>query len=81
MRIAPTVTGSIRLRSFSLPREESAVVSRSPITYVCEGPPSLIFSWEMMFLMITTFFNIGSVFAEPNEPGDFEKLTRTIMTL
>jgi hypothetical protein len=34
-----------------------------------------------MFLMITTFFNIGSVFADPNEPGDFEKPTRTIMTV
>jgi len=30
--------------------------------------------------MVTTFFKIGSVFADPNEPGDFEKLTRTIMT-
>src|SRR5205823_14932320 len=79
--IAPMVTGSMRLRSAWLPREESAVAARSPVTYVCDGPPSLPFSWEMMFLMLTTFFNIGSVFAEPNEPGDFEKLTRTIITM
>src|SRR5207247_591006 len=41
--IAPMVTGSIRLRSAWLPREESAVVARSPVTYVCVGPPSLAF--------------------------------------
>ena len=34
----------------------------------------------MMSRIVTTFFKIGSVLAEPNEPGDFEKLTRTIMT-
>ena len=81
MRMAPMVTGSIRARSLSLPREESAVVARSPVTYVCEGPPSLDFSEEMMDLIVTTFFNIGSLFAEAKEPGDCEKLTRTIMTL
>src|SRR2546425_13198253 len=80
MRMAPTVTGSIRLRSFWLPREESAVVARSPVTYVWQGPPSLDFSSEMILRMITTFFNIGSVSAEANQPGDFEKLTSTIMT-
>src|SRR5690348_867061 len=79
--IAPIVTGSIKLRSLSLPREESAVVARSPVTYVCVGPPSLTFNWEMMSRMVTTFFRIGSVFAEPKDPGDLEKLTRTIMTL
>ena len=81
MRIAPIVTGSIRPRSFSLPREESAVVARSPVTYVCDGLPSMAFSSAMILLMLTTFFNIGSVLAEPNEPGDFEKLTRTIITM
>ena len=32
MSIAPTVTGSMRLRSLSLAREESAEVARSPVT-------------------------------------------------
>src|SRR6266540_3070842 len=81
MSMAPIVTGSMRPRSLWLPREESAVVARSPVTYVCDGPPSLAFSWEIMSRMVTTFFKIGSEFAEPKEPGDFEKLTRTIITL
>jgi len=44
MRIAPTVTGSMRPRSAVLPREESAVVARSPVTYVCKGSGSLALS-------------------------------------
>src|SRR6266852_1111598 len=79
IRIAPTVTGSIRLRSAVLPREESAVVARSPVTYVCSGSLSLDLSWEMMFCIVTMFFNIGSESAEPNEPGACEKLTRMII--
>jgi hypothetical protein len=35
----------------------------------------------MVSRIVTTFLRIGSVFADPNEPGDFEKLTTTIMTL
>ena len=79
IRIAPMVTGSIRPRSAVLPREESAVVARSPVTYVCNGSPMLALSCEIMFRMVTTFFNIGSVSAEPNEPGAREKLTRIII--
>src|SRR6266446_10930093 len=75
------VTGSIRPRSAVLPREESAVVARSPVTYVCNGSPMLALSCEIMFRMVTTFFNIGSVSAEPNEPGAREKLTRMIIVL
>src|SRR2546430_13817965 len=79
IRIAPTVTGSMRLRSAVLPREESAVVARSPVTYVCKGSESLALSWEMMSRMITTFFSIGSVSALPNDPGAWEKVTRMII--
>ena len=32
-----------------------------------------------MSLIVITFFRIGSVSAEPNEPGDFEKSTRMII--
>src|SRR2546425_9158311 len=78
-RIAPTVTGTMRLRSADLPREESAVVAISPVTYVCKGSLSLALSWEMTFRMVTTFFNIGSESADPNEPGDWEKVTRMII--
>src|SRR2546425_10814165 len=81
IRMAPTVTGSMRPRSAELPREESAVVARSPVTYVCKDSGSLVLSWEMMFRMVTTFFNIGSVSAEPNEPGACEKFTRMIIVL
>ena len=62
-----------------LPKEESAVVARSPVTYVCRGSGSLALSWEMMFRIVTTFFNIGSESADPNEPGDWEKVTRMII--
>ena len=79
MRIAPTVTGSMRPRSAVLPREESAVVARSPVTYVCKALGSLALSWEMMLRMVTTFFSIGSVSADPNEPGAWEKVTRMII--
>src|SRR5438093_13690478 len=79
IRMAPTVTGSMRPRSAVLPREESAVVARSPVTYVCSGSLSLALSWEMMFRIITMFFNIGSESADPNEPGALEKLTRMII--
>jgi len=33
-----------------------------------------------MSRIVTTFFKIRSVFAELKEPGDFEKLTKTITT-
>src|SRR5438876_4347671 len=78
-RMAPTVTGSMRPRSAILPREESAVVARSPVTYVCKGSGSLALSWEMMFRMVTTFFNIAFVAADPNETGASEKVTRIII--
>jgi len=81
MRMAPMVTGSIRPRSAWLPIEESAVVARSPVTYVCKGSLSLALTCEMMFLMVTTFLSIGSVSAEPNDPGAREKLTRIIIAL
>src|SRR5436853_7754394 len=79
IRMAPTVTGSMRPRSAELRREESAVVDRSPVTYVCKGSGSLALSWEMMFRIVTTFFSIGSVSDEPNEPGAWEKVTRMII--
>src|SRR5439155_256859 len=77
--MAPIVTGSMRPKSAALPREESAVVARSPVTYVCKGSESLALSWEMMLRMVTTFFSIGSVSADPNEPGAWEKVTRLII--
>src|SRR3989442_14634383 len=80
-RIAPTVTGSMRLRSAVLPREEPAVVARSPGTYVCKGSGWLGLSWKMIFRIVTMFFNIGSVSAEPNDPGAWEKVTRVIIAL
>src|SRR5207245_10103933 len=79
IRIAPIVTGSMRLRSAVLPREESAVVARSPVTYVCKGSLSLALSWEMMFRMVTTFFIIGSESDDPNQSDDWEKVT-TVMS-
>src|SRR5439155_26503233 len=78
-RMAPTVTGSMRPRSAILPGEESAVVARSPVTYVCKGSGWLAVSWEMMFGIVTTFFSIGSVFAEQNESGAWEKVIRMII--
>src|SRR5689334_11996985 len=79
IRMAPTVTGSMRPRSAVLPRDESAVVARSPVTYVCNGSLLFALSWVMMLRIVTTFLSIGSLSADPKDPGDCEKFTRMII--